>query len=517
MKKLFTVLFFLVVIIFCPSVKAQLDYKDVAQVFYNNCTSCHHAGGGAPMPLMNYTQTSSFASSILYHVQEGHMPPWSPDTSYSRFSHERAITQSDKNAIISWINSGALQGDTTLAPAAPVYTSQYQLSGTPTLILKIPTFLSNAGSTDSYVCFSIPTGLTQDRVLRAYEVLPGNAPIVHHALVFVDTSGTSTSDLSGSCFSLPGDFGIGGYAPGAAPTVFPGQAPLKSGINIKAGSNIILQIHYPAGSSGQLDSTQIRMYFYPPGETGIRPIYNEALLENWNLYMLPNTVSSFTSKYPDNGTLQTPLSIFATFPHSHTVCKSIVNYAYTSSDTIPLVRINDWDFMWQGYYTYSKLVKIPAGYKLYSKHVYDNTANNPDNPNSPPALVTAGTSTGDEMLFDEYMWLDYQPGDEYIDIEELLANDTLLSLNAGKISPNPPAKVFVYPIPASSKLSIFLSKKSDYKVRIMNISGQTILKSDPFIDNTSLDVDNISSGLYILEVIDSKTNERITKKIVITR
>ncbi|MDP1745250.1 MAG: hypothetical protein Q8L90_06725, partial [Bacteroidota bacterium] len=272
MKKIYFTLLFLTTIILIPSAKAQLDYKDVAQVFYNNCTSCHHVGGGAPMPLMTYTQTSTFASSILYHVQEGHMPPWSPDTSYSRFSHERAITQADKSAIISWVNSGALQGDTTLAPAPPVYTSQYQLSGTPTITLRTPIFPSNAGSTDSYVCFSIPSGLTQDRVLRAYEVVPGNPGIVHHALVFVDTTGTAASDLTGQCFSLPGDFGIGGYAPGAAPTVFPGQAPLKAGIRIKAGSNIILQIHYPAGSSGQLDSTQIRMYFYPVGETGIRPI-----------------------------------------------------------------------------------------------------------------------------------------------------------------------------------------------------------------------------------------------------
>lgn len=514
MKKIY--ILFLTTIILIPSAKAQLDYKDVAQVFYNNCTSCHHVGGGAPMPLMTYTQTSTFAASILYHVQEGHMPPWSPDTSYSRFSHERAITQADKSAIISWVNSGALQGDTTLAPAAPVYTSQYQLSGTPTIVLRTPVFPSNAGSTDSYVCFSIPSGLTQDRVLRAYEVIPGNAPIVHHALVFVDTTGTAASDLTGQCFSLPGDFGIGGYAPGAAPTVFPGQAPLKAGIRIKAGSNIILQIHYPAGSSGQLDSTQIRMYFYPEGETGIRPIYNKELLENWSLYMLPNSVTTFTDKYPDNGTLQAPLSIFATFPHSHMVCKSIVNYAYAGTDTIPLVRINNWDFMWQGYYTYTNLIKIPAGYKLFSKHVYDNTANNPNNPNSPPALVVAGTSTGDEMLFDEYMWLDYQAGDELIDIEELLANDTLLSLNVNKVSANAFTKVFVYPNPASNKLSIYLSKTSEYKVRILNITGQTILKAETFTDNTALDVSSIPPGLYIVEVLDSKTNERITKKIVIS-
>ena len=514
MKRIYILL--LTIIIFGTSAKSQLDYKDVAQIFYNNCTSCHHVGGGAPMPLMNYTQTSTFAASILYHVNEGHMPPWSPDTSYTRFSHERAITQSDKANIISWINSGALQGDTSLAPPPPVYSSQYLLSGTPSLTLQTPVFTSNAGGTDSYICVSLATGLTQDRVLRAYEIVPGNPAIVHHVLVFVDISGTEQSDLTGQCFNLPGDFGIGGYAPGAAPTVFPGQGPLKAGINIKAGSNIILQIHYPAGSAGQLDSTQIRMYFYPPGETGIRPIYNEALLENWNLYMLPNTVTAFTAKYPNTGTLQAPISIFATFPHSHMVCTSILNYAYAGTDTIPLVRINKWDFMWQGYYTYSKLVKIPAGYKLFSKHVYDNTANNPNNPNSPPGIVIAGTSTGDEMLFDEYMWLDYQPGDELIDIEALLADDTLLTLNANKIIPNAPLNAFIYPNPASNKLSIYLSKKSECEARILSITGQIIKQADPFSDSTAIDVSSIPPGLYIVELIDSKTSARITKKVVIT-
>lgn len=445
------------------------------------------------------------------------MPPWSPDTTYRHFMNERVISQSERNDILSWVNSGALKGDTTLVPAAPIYTSQYKLSGTPSLILKIPTFASNAGSSDSYVCFSIPSGLSQDRVLRAYEIIPGNPAIVHHVIVNIDTTGTTSTDITGQCFNPPGDIGIGGYAPGAAPIVFPGQFPLKSGINIKAGSNIVLQIHYPPGSAGQLDSTQIRMYFYPPNETGIRPVYNSAPLQNWSLLMPANTVTTFTDKYPDSGTLPIALSMFAAFPHSHKVCKSIVNYAYAGTDTIPLVRINNWDFMWQGYYTYQKLVKVPAGYKLFSSHVYDNTSNNPNNPNNPPALVMAGTGTEDEMLFDAYLWLAYQPGDELINIEELLANDSLVSLNTTEILTPQPIKAFVYPNPASNKLSIYLSKKSEYKVRILNITGQNVLQTESFTDDTTIDVKHIPSGLYIVEVVDSKTNERITKKIIITK
>ncbi len=514
MKKLYFIIFMPAVIIYSPIAKAQLDYKDVAHIFYSRCTSCHHAGQHA-QSMLNYSETYPWIGAILNDLEIGKMPPWSPDTTYSRFTHEHIITQSEKNDIISWINGGALKGDTTLAPSAPEY-AQYKLIGTPSLILKIPTFTSNASSADSYVCFSVATDLTQDRVLRAYEIVPGNASIVHHVIVEIDTAGTTTSDLSGTCFQATGDIAIGGYAPGASPTVFPGQAPLKAGIRIKAGSKMVIQIHYPPGTAGQMDSTQIRMYFYPQNETGIRTVHNSTPLQNWQLYILPNTTSTFGANYPSSGTLPVALSIFATFPHSHKVCKSIVNYAYSGVDTIPLVRIKHWDFNWQGYYTYPNLIKVPAGYKINSSHFYDNTTNNPNTPN--PVLVHAGTGTADEMLFDSYMWFYYETGDDTINVKQLLENDSLLNpLNVNKISTTAGIQAFIYPNPASNKVNIYLSKKSNYKVRLLNITGQNVLQTDSFTDNTTIDVKNIPAGLYIVEVMDTKTNEKTAKKIIITK
>ena len=516
MKKRYFILLILGVVANSHFAEAQLDYKDVAHLFYSHCTSCHHQGGGAPMQLMTYSQTLPYASFIQYKLQNGLMPPWSPDTTYTRFIHERVLTQSEKNDILSWINGGSLKGDTTLAPAAPNYTTQYKLIGTPSLILKIPTFTSNATTTDSYVCFSLPSGLAQDRVLRAFEIVPGNPDIVHHVIADIDTTGTVASDLSGACFNIPGDIGIGGYAPGAAPTVFPGQAPLKAGIRIKAGSNLILQIHYPPGTGGHVDSTQIRLYFYPPNETGIRPVNNSTPLQNWQLYILPNTAPSFSAHYPNSGTLPVALSMFATFPHSHKVCKSIVNYAFSGTDTIPLVRIKDWDFMWQGYYTYPNLIKVPAGYKIISTHVYNNTTSNPNISN--PVLVHAGTGTADEMLFDSYMWFYYQPGDETIDVKALLENDSLLNpLSVHTISTPIGNQAFIYPNPASGRVSVYLSKKSEYKVRLLNLTGQSVLETEAFNDDTTIDVKNVPPGLYIVEVLDTKTRERTTKKIIITK
>ncbi|MBI3500726.1 MAG: T9SS type A sorting domain-containing protein [Bacteroidetes bacterium] len=489
MKKLYPLLFIAVVTLsgvegtFTAS--AQLVYKDVAGIFYNRCTVCHHNGGGAPFSMMDYSETSPWCPQIKADLNSGKMPVWPPDTTYTRFLHERIITTSEKATILQWITDGCQGGDTTKAPAAPVYT-KIQLYGTPSLILKIPTFTSNASSADAYDCFALATGLTQDRYLRAFEIIPGNPAIVHHVVVSVDTTGTVTDNTSGTCYNQPGQFGIGGYAPGAGPTVFPGVAPLKMGMRIKAGSKLVLQIHYPVGSGGKQDSTQIRLYFYPTSTTGIRETYSTVFLQNWSLFIPANTTQTFTAKYPSSGGLTAALSLYSAFPHCHEVCTSLVNYADNGTNTIPLIRENKWDFKWQGYYTYKYLVKVPVGYTLRSSHVYDNTTANPNNPNSPPQLVTAGQTTKDEMLFDAFMWMYYQNGDENIDIGGLLANDSLLN--------PPPTSVnefyfasgltsFAYPNPFADKIHIGyqLRNSSRVTVEVYTIFGskvKTLLSKD---------------------------------------
>jgi hypothetical protein len=471
MKKL---LLTLVVALVAGSTFAQV-YSDVAPIFIHRCTSCHHENQH-PVSLIKYSEVVAQAHVISTYLTTNYMPPWSPDTTYTRFVHEHLISTAEKNAIINWIASGTPAGDTTLAPAPPVY-PQYQLYGTPDLELQIPTFTSNATTSDSYVCFSIPSGLTASRIVRAYEIVAGNASIVHHVIANVDTMGTTTSDLSGGCYTITGDYSLGGYAPGANATVFPSSGPLKMGISIKAGSKIVLQIHYPAGTAGHQDSTKIRMYFYPIGATGVRPVYVTTPLQNWTLAIPANTVKTYTQQYPSSGTLPYSLSIFAAFPHSHKLATTIVNYAYAATDTIPLIRINNWDFNWQGYYTFRHLTKVPTGYKLYSKHIYDNTAANPHNPSSPPVAVYAGVNTTDEMFFDSFQWLVYQPGDELYNIDSMLALDPVVSgIAEYSAPPSSGLKTYAYPNPFDNKVSIgyTMSESSKVTIEIYSIVGTKV-------------------------------------------
>ncbi|MFI5141348.1 MAG: hypothetical protein ACHQII_03230 [Bacteroidia bacterium] len=247
---------------------AQPTYKDVAPIFHSRCTSCHNQyTHGAS--LLNYSQINAKISTIKAYLNSGYMPPWHPDTSYRRFVDEHTITQAEKTAILNWIALGAHKGDTTLAAPIPVY-SRYQLHGTADLELKIPRFVSNANTTDSHVTFALPTGLTQNRIIRAFEIVAGNASIVHHVVASIDTSGTQVTDTSGACFPITNNVILGGYAPGANPCVYPNSPSFKIGTMVAAGSNIMLNIHYPAGSVGQVDSTRIRIYFYPASTLGVR-------------------------------------------------------------------------------------------------------------------------------------------------------------------------------------------------------------------------------------------------------
>jgi hypothetical protein len=461
---------FMILCAFRPDVKAQLTYKDVAPIFIQRCAGCHHQGKVFPY-FTNYSTTSLYKGLITHDLQTEKMPPWPADTTYTRFAHERIIPQPEKTKVLNWLAAGAPRGDTTQAMLAPAY-SVNQLSGTADLVLRVPDYVSTANYADKNVCFSFPTGLMEDRVLRAYEIVDGKTHIAHHVMISVDTIGTSTTDLSGLCSISSIGFILGGWAPGSPPVVFPAKDSVKFGITIKSGSRLVLQMHYPAGTGGLTDSTKIRLYFYPEATTGIRKL-TTIPIKNASFTIPPDSVVSVTGAYPKTGSTPKTISVFSIFPHSHKICTSIVNYASNGVDTIPMCRINDWIFEWQGYYTFQNLLKVPAGFKLYGKHVFDNTA---ANPNHSPLSVVAGPGTSDEMLLDVLLCAKYLPGDESIDIKSIIESDSLFIFPQELPGPSVRAVIGAYPNPFHDKLTISCELLSEAEVRlaVYNAMGQKI-------------------------------------------
>lgn len=520
-----------------PSVHAQSDYNDVASIFYAHCTSCHHDGGVSGISFLTYSETAAYTAFIQNDLITSHMPPWQPDTAYTtsgypvqRFLHENTITVPEKNAILQWINDGALEGNPALAPPPPVYDdTQFKLNGNPSLTLKIPNFSSNSSLTNQnpYDCFSVPSGLTQDRWLQAFEIVPGNFAAVHDVTIILDTTGSVPSDLTGYCNNQTSERFIGSWTPGCKPTVFPNDPSLKAGMLIPAGSNFIFQIHYAPGTGGLLDSTKIRLFFYPTTETGIRPIHSNAFLQYWGTFgvggpdILANTTKSITAtpaiqSIPHTLPPVNDISLLSVRPFSRNICTEATNYALSGTDTIPLIHVKEWYYEWNSMYYYPNLVKIPAGYTLTTERFFDNTVSNQHQPSNPPVNVNFGTNSSNEMIYDSFQWLDYQAGDELLDMSAIVANDTLLQVGITQFARPTGIQSFIYPNPATDNLSIYLSKRSDYKARIYSLTGQNVMRSETFRDGTIMDVKNIPAGLYIIEITDIRSNERVTSKIVIT-
>ena len=382
--------------------------EHVAPIIYNKCLKCHHNGGIATLSLETYANTVSNAGMIQHVTSTGEMPPWPPDTLYQNYAYQNTLSLSEITTIIDWISNGSPLGNTALLPTMPTFSNASPF-GTPDLELQMPIYASTAtANSDDYVCFSIPTGLLQNRKLRAIEVIPGNLQTVHHVLVSIDLFPNSSIITTANCMGPQGDM-IYTYAPGALPLIFPNLANNSFGVELPANSSVSLAMHYPEGSLGQLDSTKVRFYFYPQS-TVIREISSDFLINEGlfgpPFYLPPNQITEITGSY---GPIPGDVSLMSVFPHMHLLGKDIICYAVTpTNDTINLIKINHWDFEWQGTYLFEKFIKIPSGSMIYAKGNYDNNT---------PLMVQSGFNTTNEMFIVGFQYLTYQFGDENISIE----------------------------------------------------------------------------------------------------
>ncbi|MCB0759982.1 MAG: T9SS type A sorting domain-containing protein [Flavobacteriales bacterium] len=419
-------------LLFCSSMLGFASYaqvtwsEDIADIVYENCTMCHRSGGIGPFSLLTYEDASSNGWGIDDAVLTGYMPPWFADVEYQHYTEERILEPNEIAALVEWVNNGFPQGDPETAPPPPAYPEDGFVGLPPDLEVQIPTYASQATPwADDYVCFSIPLELTQTKKLRGFEVIPGNAQIVHHALLYIDESGTYPTDTNGLCVG-PTDGLIGGYTPGALPTVFPSNGQdINMGVTIPAGSNLVLAMHYPEGSAGEVDDTRVRLFFYDDA-TPIREVQTDPIIQNWSFSLPANNVTDVSATF---NLIPLDFSLLSVFPHMHLLGKNITSYAVSpQQDTIPLVHIPHWDFEWQQFYFFQNIQVIPAWSTIYGEGSFDNTASNPHNPNDPPIMVTAGLNTTDEMFLVYFHYLPYEEGDELLDLNEM----TTLPMNVGE-------------------------------------------------------------------------------------
>jgi hypothetical protein len=495
---------------------------DVAPILFNKCASCHRPTGIAPFSLLTYNDAKSEAGSIASAVQTRNMPPWPPDPAYNALAHERLLTQNEIDKIKNWVTGGTPQGDPNLAPPQPQFNANGDIPGTPDLSIQIPTYTSTASTGDVYQCFVIPSNQAAEKYITAFEAIPGNREIVHHVLVYADTSGVCAgldAASPGPGYTSFGGVGsndaklIGGWVPGTAPI----QMPNGFGIRLPKNADIVVQIHYPAGSNGQKDDTKINFFFSSSAvrSVSIDPVLNHFTNISPALNIPANQVKNFTEKQP----IPFNASVLGVAPHMHLIGRniSVFGVPLASTDTQKYIRINNWNFQWQGFYMFKKIKKVSAGTTLYSIAFYDNTSGNPFNPSNPPQNVTAGEATTDEMMLTYFIWTQYQAGDENIII------DSTVGLQVPEVLYGKQELFAPYPNPVTNELVIkyYLANNEMCSLDIIDMNGRVVkqmagngIKAAGYhIDKHS--VADLTNGIYTLRL--HSADKILTQKLVVRK
>ena len=397
--------------------------EDISPIIYNNCTTCHRPNEiGAFLPLENYQDIYNNRSLITYVIGGGDdlrhgnpmMPPWPPDRQFSTLLDERYLEDEEIDLIVSWVESGAIQGDPTLEYPMPEFPDDSAL-GEPDLIFEMEeSHFIEGNYEDDYRCFVFSLDNEDEIELSAIEFRPGNREAVHHAIITYVPHGAADylenlDDQYG--YECYGGFNlnsttdlIGGYAPGLTSIEYPETI----GRTIPENSDILVQVHYAPLLTDQEDLSSINIFYK---EEDIQREIEQYIFDYWEFAIPPNQITTITR----NLYIENDISMVNILPHCHLLGQSWEIYATTmQNDTIPIIRIPEWDFDWQSFYYPEYLLKIPGGSTLTATCTYDNTINNPDNPNNPPQWVYPGDGTNDEMFFIPIEYLEYQPGDEDI-------------------------------------------------------------------------------------------------------
>jgi len=418
--------------------------EHIAPIVHQHCMPCHRPGEAGPFSLINYRDVKKRAKMVRLVTQKRIMPPWPAAKNYGEFVHEKGLNDEQIALIARWVAQGAALGDSNKLPTPPDFPTGSQLA-TPDFVLRVREPIKIPGTnTDHFFMVKIPYELPWDTVVRCIEFVPGHRKITHHVnghLIQYENgkkksleggkwvADISTTDQLSSYKELDllnddGSFPtlvplVSNYLPGYLPPFYPEGI---GGFRIKKrGLILINDIHYGATSETLYDGAVFNIFLAKkPTKRWVRETQLGTLGVSKivpPLSIPPNQVSTHSTYYQT----KEDISILAVSPHMHLLGKSFQAFAITpSADTIPLIHIPKWDFRWQYYYTFKRIVKIPTGSTIKAIGVFDNTENNPLNPFFPPQLVgerEGSMRTSDEMLQFIFHWTKYEAGDEQVSLE----------------------------------------------------------------------------------------------------
>ncbi|MCB1100322.1 MAG: tetratricopeptide repeat protein [Verrucomicrobiae bacterium] len=373
--------------------------RDVAPLIFNHCSPCHRPGESAPFDLLTYADVRKHSKLIAEVTRDRYMPPWLPAHGVNAFVGERWLSDVEITTIGRWVDQGTIEGDTADLQDPPKFVEGWQLRE-PDLIVTLPEpFMMPADSGDVYRNFVVPIPLDAARYVQALEFRPGDTRAVHHAFMLIDSSDASRKlDAADAAPGFGGmSTGTGARSPGGhfiswQPGKVASESPEGMAWRLAPGTDLVLQLHMQATGREEKVQPSVGIYF-----TSERPtLFPYKLVLRSTEIEIPAGDKDFS--FETSYMLPVPVNVLAVIPHAHYLGKKLHAFA-----TLPdgskqwLMRIDDWDFNWQGDYRYEKPLRLPKGTTLVQQFSYDNSSENPRNPNDPPKVVRYGLNTTDEM------------------------------------------------------------------------------------------------------------------------
>ena len=374
-------------------------HNRISRLVQTNCQECHRAGGVAPFALETYEQVTAKSGMIRKMVSRGLMPPWfaaapAPGT-HSPWGNDRSLVERDRGDLLAWLDAGKPLGDAKDAPVPRVFPKEWQI-GVPDAVVQLPQPIEvQAEGTMPYQMATVTTSFAEDRWVRGIEIQPTAREVVHHVLVFVQERG---GRFAGEQAEGGGFFAA--YVPGNDHTIYPsGFAKL-----LPAGAKLRFQIHYTPNGTATRDQLKMAFLFTPEApEHTVRV----ASVGNHRLNIPPGA-----AHHAESATIPIPaeVKLLAFMPHMHVRGAAFRYEAILPDGTVrTLLDVPRYDFNWQLSYRYAEPPTLPVGAKIRATGWYDNSANNPANPD-PTKTVRWGPQTFDEMMlgYVEY----YVPGEK---------------------------------------------------------------------------------------------------------
>ena len=361
--------------------------KQVAPILYEHCYECHRPNEIGPFDVSNFDELRGWAEMIVEVIEQKRMPPWHATDTGHAFKNARHLPNDSLDILKQWIQDGSPYGNETDLPKRPETMIGWRLPKSPDLVVAMrdrPYTIASSGTID-YQYFVVDPKITEDRWISAAQVIPGNASVVHHAIVFIrPPDGVDTQGVGW----------LTAFVPGQRATMFPTGYARR----VPAGSKLVFQMHYTPNGVEQTDITKVGVNFIAP-EQVTHEVFTLVGLDQ-EFEIPPNTAdhSVFTSvnRWPQQSEL------LAIMPHMHLRGKSFRLTADTKSQianddqSSTILDVPRYDFNWQHTYELESPLLLDTVKRLNVMVSFDNSKNNPFNPD-PNEYVLWGDQTWEEM------------------------------------------------------------------------------------------------------------------------